>query len=353
MNKHIKLLVSVLFIVIIMLTFGLTRFYFDVSKNTGTVKEPVEIIKYMNNDSSNNRIFESDNNLYGIIDTNERIIVSPQWNSLKFAGNSFCIASRKINNQLLFGCIDYEENIIVPFVYKSLEPRLIGNVTIYIATVKDDNSIILYNNSFQPLLNYSCKSVEFKNNNIILSNNENTYTYAFAENNLIFKEAVVCDKALDTDLRLVSSSRILLSKLDSAMLEKALRNFSAYVTYAFSGDFSLIDNSDSNNVPSAYTVFAPQSSVFLTASLKEVDRISVYNLKESDGTQFMYVSATVTTDIEYSENEEVLHAQREYTIKSKFRYSDSTIYMVSGSIDDMSFIPDIPEIPSEETTQEG
>lgn len=32
MNKHIKLLVSVLFIVIIMLTFGLSRFYFDVSK---------------------------------------------------------------------------------------------------------------------------------------------------------------------------------------------------------------------------------------------------------------------------------------------------------------------------------
>lgn len=350
MNKHIKLLVSVLFIVIIMLTFGLSRFYFDVSKNTGTVKEPTEIVRYGPKDASDNKIFQSDNDLYGIVDANDRIIISPQWNSLEFAENSFCIASKKINNQLLTGCIDYEENIVVPFVYKSIEPKKIGDVNVYTAVVREDNETILYNNSFKPLLNRAWEAVNFKDNRIIFSDNNNKFTYTLTEKDFIFSEAIVNDTILNTDLHLVLSSKVMLSKLTPDMIEKAINCFAAYSAYAFSNDFSFISDTDSNSVSSAYMLFSPQSSVYLGASLKEINEISMYNLKEADGTQFLYVSANVKADIEYSENEAVLTAEREYTLKSKFRYLDTGIFMLSGTIDDMTFLPDTTEtedIPEE------
>ncbi|MCI1269666.1 MAG: hypothetical protein LKG21_07185, partial [Ruminococcus sp.] len=135
MNKHMKLLFSVLFIVIIILSVGITRFYFEVSKNTASINTKTAIKEIIGSDSKGNKIFRNNDDLYGISDSNEHIIVSPQWISLRFADNSRCIASKIIDGKTLFGCIDYEENTIVPFIYSDIKKIKLSVSFIYAAQV--------------------------------------------------------------------------------------------------------------------------------------------------------------------------------------------------------------------------
>lgn len=342
MNKYIKLLVSVLFIVIIMLTFGLTRFYFDVSKNTGTFKEPVEIIKYMSGDDSGNKIFQSDNNLLGIIGSNERIIVSPQWNSLKFAANGLCIATRSINNQMLTGCIDYEENVVVPFVYEKIEPFSVGDEKFYLAKVKSDEKLILYNEHFRPVLNETWDSVSADGTEIEFKNKENTYIYSLTDSGMVFTKAVIYEQVHDAEMCLTLSSKLMLSKLSPELLEIALKNFGAYVEYAFGGDFECVSRVADNPNQTAFVQFAPQFSSYIAAEPVKVNNIAVYNLKSTDETQCLYVSAKVTVSVGYQDENALCSTEREYVLRTRFRYNNSTISMIAGNIDDMTFIPDPP-----------
>lgn len=79
MSKHLKIFVSVLFIVIIILSVCITRFYFDVSKDTGkNISTPVI---YSRTEKSVNGlyIFKSESGLLGVSDENSNIILEPQW----------------------------------------------------------------------------------------------------------------------------------------------------------------------------------------------------------------------------------------------------------------------------------
>ena len=60
MNRHTRLVVSVLFFVIIVFSISLTRSYFDGSRDTADAPVPVEIIRRLDEDSAGNRIFVSD-----------------------------------------------------------------------------------------------------------------------------------------------------------------------------------------------------------------------------------------------------------------------------------------------------
>ncbi|MDE6101855.1 MAG: WG repeat-containing protein, partial [Ruminococcus sp.] len=79
------------------------------------------MINSLASDSSGNRIFSDSNGLFGIIDSNDRIIVAPEWLDLKFTDGSLCIAKQRTDGNLLVGCIDYEGNISVPFIYQNIE----------------------------------------------------------------------------------------------------------------------------------------------------------------------------------------------------------------------------------------
>lgn len=342
MNKHIKLLVSVLFIAIIILAIGITSFNFDTSQKTGIIAEPDEIVSFTDTDYSGNRIFKNDDGLFGVADRNERIIIEPHWKKLSFAGNNICIASGFVNGKLLTGCLDFEENIVVPFVFDKIENKNINDTVYYIASVKESECYIIYNENFIPCFNRTWQSVDIEQNKLILSYNDNTYVYAVNSNGMILKNVSVKGQALDTDYTINLSSRVMLSKLNFSMLEKVSDNLGAYISYAFTDDFSFIlDNADNSSQP-AYKLFKPDSPVYISALPGKISNINVYNLKEADGSQYLYASAVINAKVKYDENGAVKTASRDYNFKVKFKYTNSTIGMISGDIESMTFIPDIP-----------
>ena len=87
MNKHTRLIVSLLFIGIIVLAVAITRFYSRTEKSADSSKSQNGIVKRLNFDSSGNRAFKNGEGLVGIIDSSERIIVSPEWESIRFTNN--------------------------------------------------------------------------------------------------------------------------------------------------------------------------------------------------------------------------------------------------------------------------
>ena len=106
MNKHTKIVISVLFAVIILLSVGITRFYINnISYDTESNGTDIEIIRKIDEDEAGNRIFEDASGLYGIADINDRVIVSPEWTELEFTEKNVCIASKRIGGRMLTGVI--------------------------------------------------------------------------------------------------------------------------------------------------------------------------------------------------------------------------------------------------------
>ena len=84
MNKHTKLVVSVLFVFIIILSAAITRFYLDSPEDKVNKKNQAEIVKRLDVDSAGNRIFEDSAGNYGIVDGSDRITAVPEWLSLGY-----------------------------------------------------------------------------------------------------------------------------------------------------------------------------------------------------------------------------------------------------------------------------
>ena len=150
-----KLVISALFIVIILLAVAITRFYSDPKQSTSDTWTTSGEIQEISSDSDGNKIFRGDSGLYGIIDQSSRIIVADEWDLLEFTGNGKCTASKSVRGKKLSGCIDYEGNIVVPLIYKSISRHRAGNFTFYLAQAESDGSCVVYDEDFTPCLGRS------------------------------------------------------------------------------------------------------------------------------------------------------------------------------------------------------
>ena len=128
-----RLIVSLLFIVIILLAVAITRFYSDTSKSASGGSAQTDIERRVATDLSGNQIFEDSNGLYGVVDDSDRVIVPAEWADLSFAGEGRCIAAKRISGSLMKGAVDYEGNIVVPFIYRNIELCESGSTKVYIA----------------------------------------------------------------------------------------------------------------------------------------------------------------------------------------------------------------------------
>lgn len=350
MNKHMKLLFSVLFIVIIILAVGITRFYFEVSKNTASINTKSAVKEIIGSDSKGNKIFRNNDDLYGISDSNEHIIVSPQWISLRFADNSRCIASKIIDGKTLFGCIDYEENTIVPFIYSDIKKIKLSDSFIYAAQVSNDNTYIIYDASFKPYFNSPWNSFVHSDNEFTFKQLDDKFIYTFNNNSFTLKSAYVTGKSGNLKFNIDILSRVLLSKADPDKLEYISKCIGAFTSYAFSDDFSFITDCSDNPSQQAFIPFQSDKNQFISANPLKFTNIFIFTTKDTDGNLFFNASASLLVNIYYEQNGSILTAQREFTEKIRFRYDDRSISMISAKFDSINFVPDPPAQPS---TQEN
>ena len=233
MNKRTRLIVSLLFIGIIVLAVAITRFYSRTEKSADSSKSQNDIVKRLNFDSSGNRAFKNDEGLVGIFDSSERIIVYPEWKSIKFTNNKdICIASKDIHDKELYGCIDYEGNIVVPFVYSNIDLKSSAERVFYIADTADKKSSVVYNSNFDPCFSRAWDSCEYESGELTVKEGNDSYVYLVKNSVFIFKKATVNGNVLD----LPYTVEVNASGLTVPMIKKINEYIGKYVGFVYERD---------------------------------------------------------------------------------------------------------------------
>lgn len=349
MSKNIRIVVSVLFAVIIVLAVAISRFYFNVSKDAGSSGNTEEIVQRLSADADGNRIFEGTNGLYGVADANDRVIVAPEWTELSFAGNQSCIASKRIGGRLLSGCINYDGNIIVPFIYRNIIRSNAGEFTCYIAETEDDGSFVIYDEKLTPCFMRAWDSCTSEENELYLESGESRLTYTAGEDGFVCKRAKTGGEALGCEYELNVSSRVLLSSLDCSKLEAVSEGVSAYLEFAYTGNYERLGESAGTPASGSFTMIFPGEDRITRRKLLGVSDIFIYSETSETGEQYFNVSLMAETEITYrNEDGSFSFLSGEYKASVRFAASETSVKPVSGS-----FIREVPDYPVEEDTTEN
>lgn len=331
MNKRTRLIVSLLFAVVIILAAAITRFYVNVPKNSA-VNGGEGIEKILASDDSGYTVFSDSAGLCGIAEAG-RITAAPEWISLRFAENDICIASKKIGGSEKFGCIDFEGNVVVPLIYGSIEKKRVGATELYLACSEEDESYVLYDERFVPQFGVPWKVCDFSGGELLLEKDGISCVYTYGNEGLLFKSAAVSGNILNRTYELNIYSRVLLSKLTPAMIEKMTGFTESYIEYAFTDDKNYMKNADAD-IRRFDTLF-PYSDEITARRLMGVPEFHIYNVGSEDGVPLYEVSVSADTEIFYKKESDVSESMRD-VIKASVRFkggSEHNLEAVSGAFE--------------------
>ena len=117
MNWHIKLMFIFLFCTLVVMLAALIKFYYDVNKENNQAYLDSNIITDLSTDKTNYKIIRNDDGMLGIVDSEGRSVIEPQWDNIYILNSNRFAVLKKINDVLKMGIIDSDENYITPFIY--------------------------------------------------------------------------------------------------------------------------------------------------------------------------------------------------------------------------------------------
>lgn len=338
MNKHTRLIVTLLFAVMIILAAAISRSFLTGRIDPLGSKSTPEINRVLSQQNGY-CIITDDSGNYGIADSSGRVIVSPEWNSLEFAGDNCCIASLMIGGKLLSGCIDYEGNITLPFIYKDI--RLAGSNPYFIAR-SENGSFTLLSQQMRPVIRREWDSCSFSGSDITLSNDTGSFTYTCGENGLLLSRASVSGEIMMRRFTLDVTSRVLLSKLSAQMLEDIVLDTGNYLEYAYSGDDEILSQLTTGRRSSFVQLF-PDDHKILSKRLMGISDIYIYSLRSDDSVPHFAASVVADTEITYTDDSAKVKSLRdEYKAVIEFSGSSEMNFTAVAA----SFEKSAPDYPA-------
>lgn len=345
MTKHVKLAVSILFIALIILTAAITRFYSDTEKTASDSTETADILRKLPPDSDGSRIFIGKDGSYGVVDSGGRIIIAPEWRSLKRTRSGLYIATEKIADTVLSGCIDSEGSVTVPLIYSSISEQSYEDFTYYIARAAADGSCVVYDSEFRPYFNRSWTNAESDKTELTLTSDAGEYKYSLSSEGFIFKSANVGGAVMNCEFRVSIISGVLLSKLDPAMIERIISQTQLYLSYAYTDDLSYISSIGKAEGAEISGLFSDDNNI-ISKKLADISNIYIYSTSyEGDIPQFT-VSVTAETELEYSSADGRSGSMTgKYTATLEFRGENAEGLELTSA----GFREDSPSYPEPET----
>ena len=321
MNKNTRLIVSVLFIFIIVLAVAITRFYSGSEKiayNDASQPDVEDVVEY--DPETGNCIFRTGDDLFGIKDANNRVIVSPEWSDLRFTKSGFCIASKHLsNNKDLYGCIDYEGNITIPFVYSDIREEKFYIYSkdktdpqpsryLFIAKTNNDNDYVVYDSSFKPCFSQAWKKYKTDGATLDLYTNKGEYSYIVSASDIKFDSAsvenMIFNKSIQYRVNVVNGKNDLLSDFSVSMMEKMTKDLGKYIEYAFKYRDNSTEAMDCLAAMKCNTEGAELTPIFpeekgLKVSLKKLSNINVNRVRYGEPKPMYRISFSAYIDIFY------------------------------------------------------
>ncbi len=246
MSNRAKFMLSVLFIVAIILCVGLTRFYFDVTKNTVDTGQDDKVESIVRSYGDLN-VFRNANGYCGVIAADGTVLIEPEWNEVLDVTPDVVIVSSKVQDEVLIGGLDYDENIVIPFVYTSIEP--LGD-SYLAANVAEDYTVIVYDKSYQMLFTSAYDAVSCEDNVLTLVSDGCEFRYQDTDGRMSLISAKIVSPVGSQELLWRVSNQVYLSDLTENDLRRISRSLSAYMSMLIEDDFAgLSDITDADFIP--------------------------------------------------------------------------------------------------------
>lgn len=279
MNKQTRLVVSFLFIVVIILAAAITHFYLSVpADNTAKKTAQTEITRKGAADGDGNYIFTDSNGRYGMADSENRILIASEWTDLKFASSDKCIAASGIGNSRLYGCVDFDGNIVIPLIYSGISKLSVGSGTFYSAETGSDGRCVLYDKHFEPCFRRTWSSCAVKDGSLLLTDGGGTYVFSYSSDGLLFTRAVYDGDASGCPYSVEINSRVMLSKLTPSMIEDMTSITEKYIDYAYSGSDELLP-SITKGSRAGFAALFPDDHRLLTKRLLGISDVHIYSVR--------------------------------------------------------------------------
>ncbi|MBD5142059.1 MAG: hypothetical protein HDT22_00355 [Ruminococcus sp.] len=280
MNSQAKFLISSLFIVLIILCIILTRFYLDVTKNTENSIRDNKIDSVVKN-FGEMQVFKSVNGFYGLLDSQKSVIIEPSWLEVLDVTSEMVLVSSEMHHEILIGGIDYEENVVLPFVFSSVEKL---DDDYYLGTVQKDNKYIIYDKNYEPVFSESFDKIEYDNKLLAVSSENCNYYYDMAGQIPILRSAELQCNIGDLLLNWRIANQVYLAELHADDLKKMNSHVADYMKMLIADDFSGLELISSNE----YFNNLIKSSRFSEINLKNINKFA-FSRRESGAYDFMFV----------------------------------------------------------------
>ena len=234
MSDRAKLLISILFIAAIILTIGLTRFYFDVTKNNGKIGSD-DKIESVTQTFGDMKVFRNPSGYCGVINAEGAVVIEPEWMEVLDVTPNIVLVSRRVGNDILIGGIDYEENIVLPFVYSEFRDLGGGYKA---GIVSADGNCIIYDSAYRMAFSSCYDTAAFENRFLILTTEGSSFWYSVNAMKPQLRRAELKTTVGTRTLSWRISNQVYLTDLSEQDLLRISQCVSSYTDMLLADDFS-------------------------------------------------------------------------------------------------------------------
>ncbi|WP_295218107.1 WG repeat-containing protein [Ruminococcus sp.] len=183
MNKHAKLVVGFLVVVLVVLVIATISFSVDISKNS-------EASQSSGSDTvinpNGNEIIQYENHLYGVADAAGNTLIEPEWEQLHFIGTEYLAAAKETAEGRRIGVLDLDGNVVAPFVYTDVHAL---TPSYYLASFADSEQVVLYDSGFRPVDAAVWDSYSWESQLLTLTKGEDVFLFTLEDDALILTRA--------------------------------------------------------------------------------------------------------------------------------------------------------------------
>lgn len=293
-SRCFKLLIMFLLTVLIVMSIVLIKVYIDMnSEESGKNGSAGSIITHMDKNIDEYKICMGDNELLGISDKEERIIVEPVWEEIFILSENRFIVSKTLNGEKKMGIIDCDSNIVVPFVFKnfsSISNEFVGGFT------SENNDFVLFDKKANLLSGKVWTAHRFSDKIIYLNDEKNEYRGKISDDDKFrFIYLKLCREAGGIPFEFVMTEQEQIGNIGIENAGRIADIAQGYLTYLISEDKNVIKDLTTEQYLSALS----SNAFFKDCSITD---INVSNLEITEEKSKMLYNLKMMISYDYSKD---------------------------------------------------
>ncbi len=230
--------------------------------------------------------YEGYNGLYGVLDEEGNVLFEAKWNDVILVNDDMLIVAKETGDSILIGGIDYQENILLPFVFSDF--TYLGN-DYYIAELSGEDTCILYDSDCDVIFQDYFETVSYDSGILHLYKEGCKFSYYMLQDSPLFRRATLQCTIGETSFSWLCTNQNELSVLSYSDLLTINRLVNRYTSMLFADDFTELDEI----TESEYQKALQENTYFANASIYTMEGYSFTAVDSEYGDYVFTLSLTL------------------------------------------------------------